>query len=477
MSSSDTHKGDLRRKRHDGDSRSPNSAAAARSNEDVDMANERLAQMEIVRKKNRIQSVCAQPQEWSTKELRETAKSLNLPNTSNMSKKGLCELLAKHHDMRLEKEVQDEVVDYPAGFFDIVSQGPLYDPIIASDGYSYNRASLRILIKTSARENKKCLSLHNVGEVLQNPFPNIRGAPQTWPLIENKSLKLAVEEWMVAHGLEVTSEEKNEIEHTPSPSRRDDLVPDARGGMMANGIYFVPPPAQNAQMHDVNNTGTDETSDEDEEDEDTFVPTWFEEDIDNVVFSQRAIAQGIEPRAVHISGQSNINTGGNLKRNAGETTVEWIGRLLLMYGCVVVESISQKNILVNLHIPTSVVVLDKEAHKIRVFDKRGVEEDVPIRSHGLSSLVPVTYMLEAIWEFAWREPVPTERNSRVARHVAQKVMDFIRLHNQDVRQIPLFFEANIGLPIEEEEKMSNGVAYGYLPHGQFVRSAGHYGRR
>jgi hypothetical protein len=484
MASRTSHEknGGLQRKRNQGDARSPGSIEAEAAREDAELANERRAQQMVIRQKDRIQSICAQPREWSTKELRETAKTLNLPNTSSMSKKGLCELLAKHYNMNLEKEVEDEDIEYPAGFFDLVSQGPLYDPIIASDGFSYNRASLRNLFKTSIRTNRKCFSLHNPQEVLKNPFTNIVGVPQTWPLIENKSLKLAVEEWMIAHGLTVTQEERDAIERTPTVSKRDDLIADERGGMMANGIYFIPP-AQNALMQDGGNEEEEEeeeVGDEESEDEEvvyTFVPKWLEDDIDSIVFSRRAIEQGINPVAIYASGQNGTNTTPDFRRPAGWTTIEWVRHLLLLHACVVVDSIAVKDVLMELHIPASVVVLDKETHKVRVFNKHNVEERVHTLWYGFSNLIPVTYMLEAIVSIAWKEPVPIERNIRAVTNVAETLVQFIHSGSEDVRQIPLFLEANIGLPIEEEVNMTNGVAYGYLPHGQFERRPGQNGRR
>jgi hypothetical protein len=94
-----------------------------------------------------------------------------------VSKKGLCELLAKYYDMHLEDQIQDEEVKYFTGFFDVVSQKPLYDLIIASDGYFYRWASLRDLIKSSVQINKQCFSLHIPNEVSKHSFANIVAAP------------------------------------------------------------------------------------------------------------------------------------------------------------------------------------------------------------------------------------------------------------------------------------------------------------
>jgi len=395
-----------RRRRDAGDEQTGNNAAVAAADE-TRQVEERLAQMELVRKKDRIQRVCADPSEWTTKELRDTAKKLNLPNTSSMSKNGLCALLSKHHEMELEKEVEDETPDYPPGCFDIISQGPMYDPIIASDGYSYNRSSLRKMLITSKREGKPCHSLYHPSVKLKNPFDDIDNFPKTWPLIANKSLKQWVEHWMLEHGLEVSENERKTHEHIPTPSRRNDLIPDAQGGIMQNGIYFIPPPEDDADMNASPN------DDEDEDEVIELVPEWFEEDIQRIVDAARNEAPTMsytkcnrhDMRCEYV--------------NDEESAEKCLRRLLNACGCVVVNTIADKDVLLRLGIPLRVVVLDKQHHKIYIFN--AANEDKWITTH---SRMQMSYLVREILKCVWgRHRVRMERNSRVAVNVFENITE------------------------------------------------------
>jgi hypothetical protein len=392
-----------RRRRDTGEETTPNSAAATAAFDSHEVEQRRL-QMELLHKKDRIHKVCASPAEWTTRELRETAKRLNLPNTSKMSKKGLCALLVKHHDMQVTEEVEDETPEYPPGCFDIISHGPMYDPIIASDGYSYNRSSLRKMLVTAHREGKPCVSLINKSITLENPFPDIPGMPKTWPLIANKSLKQWVEHWMQEHGLEVTDEERKEHERIPTPSRVDSLTPDEHGGIMQNGIYFIPSPDDvgvgshpvSAADADNNENGGDST-DEEIELLNRPISTSWEDSIQRVVDAVRDEA----PTMTYTKYSPTENSLLRLAFEGIEESAEMcLRRILNAYGCVVVNTLADKDVLLRHWLPIPVVVLDTHQHRIFVFNQLDVNQlNIPPNSTKIPSSIHdlVHAILECVW--------------------------------------------------------------------------------
>jgi len=136
-----------------------------------------------------------------------------------------------------ESSVQDEEMEPPAGFLDMVTQEVLRDPIVASDGYSYGYNSLRRMFLADAQRFKerggrprRVMSLKDPGLELQNPFPDVPGWPSSFPLIRNHDLRLAIDEWLLQHGL---PSEKDDAEEAKEPiySRRD-------GDGFQNGIFY-----------------------------------------------------------------------------------------------------------------------------------------------------------------------------------------------------------------------------------------------
>ena len=195
-------------------------------------------------------TLCESDLPGTTRELRRLASQRGVANSSTLTKQQLCAALAEASADIEMLPVKDEEMELPAGFLDLVTQEVMRNPIVASDGYSYGRTSLRNLFMVEARRfveqgrpasrPLRVLSLKNSSIELKNPFPGIPDWPASFPLIQNHDLRLAIDEWLLEHGLpnqQDVGEEKDgeeEKESEPVYSRRD-------GDGFQNGIFFGAP--------------------------------------------------------------------------------------------------------------------------------------------------------------------------------------------------------------------------------------------
>jgi len=170
------------------------------------------------------QTLCESNMPGTTSELRRLATQRGIAHASTLTKKQLCVALA------VGSVAQDEDVELPAGFIDLVTQEVMRDPIVASDGYSYDRTSLRNMFLVDARRfveqgrpdgrPRRVVSLKDPNVQLQNPFSDIPGWPASFPFIHNHDLRHSINEWLVQHGMN-DEEKENENESEPVYSRRD----------------------------------------------------------------------------------------------------------------------------------------------------------------------------------------------------------------------------------------------------------------
>jgi hypothetical protein len=154
-------------------------------------------------------SLCESNQVGTTKELRKLAVQHNIPNASTMSKSQLCMALAAVDN---EKDIEQENADPLSGFLDLVTQEVMVDPIVASDGYSYDYTSLRNMFVAAMQQfensgrprapsrRPRVMSLRDSSVELSNPFSDISGLDATFPLIRNHDLRGTIEEWRLQHG-------------------------------------------------------------------------------------------------------------------------------------------------------------------------------------------------------------------------------------------------------------------------------------
>jgi len=182
-------------------------------------------------------TLCESDLPGTTIELRRLAVQRNVAHASTLTKKQLCVALAAVEN---ESYVQDEEMELPAGFLDMVTQEVMRDPIVASDGYSYGYNSLRLMFLAAARRfvdqgrpagrPRHVASLNDPSLDLQNPFPDVPEWPASFPLIRNHDLRRAIDEWLTQHGL---SNEKDGVEDAQEPvySRRDEAG-------FENGIFY-----------------------------------------------------------------------------------------------------------------------------------------------------------------------------------------------------------------------------------------------
>jgi hypothetical protein len=234
-------------------------------------------------------SLCESDQVGTTRDLRKLAKDRGILNSSTLTKTQLCMALSA---VDKEADAKGEDVEPLDGSVDLVTQEVMIDPVVASDGYSYDYASLRNLFVTAmhkfedagrprgAARQPHVKSLHDANIRLENPFPDIPGGwPVTFPLIRNHDLRRAINEWRLIHGLakvEVTEMSVAAASAATAPvvrSQRD------QGGF-ANGIFYsaaeaasssavpaaVPAPAQ-AINYDTVSDGSDDSSDDSSDDE------------------------------------------------------------------------------------------------------------------------------------------------------------------------------------------------------------------
>ena len=155
-------------------------------------------------------------------------------------------------------------MELPAGYIDMVTQEVMRDPIMASDGYSYGRISLRNMFLMEARRfadqgrpagrPPRLLSLKDPSVELKNPFSDIPDWPASFTLFRNHDLRHSIDEWLLEHGLPANQtdneeeKEREEKESEPVYSRRD-------GDGFQYGIFFGAP------------EDDDEAKDDDDEDD------------------------------------------------------------------------------------------------------------------------------------------------------------------------------------------------------------------
>jgi hypothetical protein len=190
-------------------------------------------------------SLCASDQVGTTRQLRRLAQERGIANASTLTKKQLCVALSGIQDAK------DEDVDLPAGYLDLVSQEAMGDPVVASDGYSYDYTSLRNLFLSamqtfedrgrprSAAYQPRVVSLRDPSIVLSNPFPDIPGWPASFPLIRNHDLRHSIAEWRLKHGL--APFEAAVV--VPVVHMRRDIASDG----FSNGIFYGEPASVSSQ--------------------------------------------------------------------------------------------------------------------------------------------------------------------------------------------------------------------------------------
>jgi hypothetical protein len=185
--------------------------------------------------------LCASDQDGSVEQLREMAMRIgSISNVSTLTKTQLCAALEKAIGSKSEGTeqgsstaaaaagrakpkarvspsealsftVEQEDAPIPEGCLDMITQDIMYDPIVASDGYSYDRSSLRNLFVTEQRRfiasgrsvahPRRVKSLRVFDEALKNPFNDIPGWPVEFMLFPNRSLRETIVAWLDAHGL------------------------------------------------------------------------------------------------------------------------------------------------------------------------------------------------------------------------------------------------------------------------------------
>lgn len=134
----------------------------------------------------RVQELCAAISSVNTiQELRALATEAGIERATILSKGALCRALASQMEITL-REINEEQMPILDGFEDVISTEPLYDPFIASDGFSYNRNSLQQLFASDTR---------------RSPYTRQRLDPKVH--IPNMNLKKAVLDWLVKVGAEL----------------------------------------------------------------------------------------------------------------------------------------------------------------------------------------------------------------------------------------------------------------------------------
>jgi hypothetical protein len=171
-------------------------------------------------------ALCASNEVGTVKQLREMARSMgDIDNVGTLTKEQLCAELEKilghalnaetssasSSKKRLSFPVEEEDATIPDGCFDMITQEIMYDPIVASDGYSYDRVSLHALFaaeqkrfatnKHASSKPRRVESLRVPGEALKNPFTDIRGWPSSFALFPNRSLRETIVQWLDEHGM------------------------------------------------------------------------------------------------------------------------------------------------------------------------------------------------------------------------------------------------------------------------------------
>jgi len=135
--------------------------------------------------------LCQSGELHTVKQLREIAKSLEIPRYSTLSKVKLCKELASRLKVTIENVKGNENIELPNGFMDTITQDVLYDPYMLSDGFSYNKSSIERLFADA-----------------NNPIgPESKQSLDKNIMIPNKNLKKSVLEWLIDVGKE-TEEEK-----------------------------------------------------------------------------------------------------------------------------------------------------------------------------------------------------------------------------------------------------------------------------
>jgi hypothetical protein len=229
--------------------------------------------------------LCASDSNGSVTQLRDMARRLGgISNIASLTKAQLCAALEKALGAEEETDeprasasaaaaaasikkslafpVEQEDAPIPPGCFDVITQDIMLNPIVASDGYSYDRTSLRNLFVTEQRRfvaagrpvghPRQVTSLRIPGEVLKNAFSDIPGWPSEFPLFENRSLRETIVAWLDEHGL-ARDRPAEDLEELPE-SHRD-------GDGFFNGIFYEGPDAVMEPVDD---------EDEDEEDNDEY---------------------------------------------------------------------------------------------------------------------------------------------------------------------------------------------------------------
>jgi hypothetical protein len=123
-------------------------------------------------------------------ELRELAASFRIPKYREMTKQELCRKISDLASVAIGN-IEANEIELPIEFTDIVTKDPLYDPVILSDGFSYNS------------NTKKLLFLgHNNPKSPKNP--NVNLDPKI--CVFNWNLRLATLNWLAKHGLPLEKE-------------------------------------------------------------------------------------------------------------------------------------------------------------------------------------------------------------------------------------------------------------------------------
>jgi len=160
--------------------------------------------------------LCQSGELHTVKELREIAKSLEIPRYSTLSKAKLCKEIASNLKATIEDVNGNENIALLNGFMDPITQDILYDPYIASDGFSYNKSSLLQLFAGSD---------HPIGPESKQPLDKKF-------MLANVNLKKAVLDWLIEVGKE--TEEEAAVE---APAAAEHKAHASEGNFI-NGIYW-----------------------------------------------------------------------------------------------------------------------------------------------------------------------------------------------------------------------------------------------
>lgn len=158
---------------------------------------------------------------YSIRQLRSIATKLSIERTTEMPKEQLCKAIEKKLNLDLDSiAINTDEEEMPDGFQDFVALTPLVDPVVASDGMSYNRSTLA---KLFAGDNKSPVTRKSFDKAVQ---------------LDNVNLKKAVLEWLIAHGIDAQraiEEEKTLMTAQPLPATESTAMNVTNDETMSHG--------------------------------------------------------------------------------------------------------------------------------------------------------------------------------------------------------------------------------------------------